>query len=108
MIGLTPKQAHVLAIIRRAAATRQGLAPTYEEISAEMGWISRSTAWHTVERLVDRGYLRRGPMGIELAPLAPGITRRNAAGRIVEAAPLRFIPVRDIRPLNLKQIARQG
>jgi hypothetical protein len=45
---------------------------------------------------------------LEIIVPAPGIVRRNAAGDVVEIAPLRFIHLKDIRPLNLKQIARQG
>ena len=38
----------------------------------------------------------------------PGIVKRDAYGNVIFAERLRFISVRDLRPLNLKQIGKQA
>jgi repressor LexA len=56
-IGLTPRQADMLALITRYIAER-GWAPTYREAMAELGINSTSGIHRLVEALIERGRIR--------------------------------------------------
>ena len=56
-MGLTRRQAEVLAFIREYSVTR-GYAPTLEEIGGNFGLASVATVHKHVANLVEKGYLR--------------------------------------------------
>lgn len=60
MMGLTPRQADCLAVIRAAIAER-GVPPSYDGMAAALGIRSKSGVHRLVEALVVRGYVRRLP-----------------------------------------------
>ncbi|MFN2370260.1 MAG: transcriptional repressor LexA [Candidatus Krumholzibacteriia bacterium] len=57
-MGLTPRQAEILAYITEYAQER-GYAPTLQEIGARFGLSSVATVHKHVAHLVDKGYLKR-------------------------------------------------
>ncbi|MBE0567878.1 MAG: transcriptional repressor LexA [Krumholzibacteria bacterium] len=57
-MGLTPRQAEILAFIGEYAQER-GYAPTLQEIGARFGLSSVATVHKHVAHLVDKGYLKR-------------------------------------------------
>ncbi|HPF71005.1 MAG TPA: transcriptional repressor LexA [Candidatus Krumholzibacteria bacterium] len=57
-MGLTPRQAEILAYITQYADER-GYAPTLQEIGARFGLSSVATVHKHVAHLVDKGYLKR-------------------------------------------------
>ena len=72
---------------------------------------------HSIDRIVadirTQGVLHGYELGARHARAlypypAPGIVVRDADGNIIRAERLRFIPLKDIRPLNLKQIAKEA
>ena len=97
-MGLTRRQAEVLAFIREYSVTR-GYAPTLEEIGGHFGLASVATVHKHVANLVEKGYLRRGrknasrDLSVVAAPevgetlcLVP-LLGTVAAGRPIEALP---------------------
>lgn len=59
MIGLTPRQAELLRFIRGYQIARGGVGPTLRECARALGLKSESSAHRLVERLEERGALRR-------------------------------------------------
>lgn len=57
-MGLTPRQAEILAFVT-AYAEERGFAPTLQEIGDRFGLSSVATVHKHVRHLVDKGYLRR-------------------------------------------------
>jgi repressor LexA len=57
-MGLTPRQAEILAFVTNYAEER-GFAPTLQEIGDRFGLSSVATVHKHVRHLVDKGYLRR-------------------------------------------------
>lgn len=57
MIGLTPKQARVLAYLE--AENGAGRFPHLEEIAAANGSANKSTAHFTIKALIERGHVMR-------------------------------------------------
>ena len=58
MKNLTPKQAAVLRVII-GRMDRDGVCPSYQEISDELGLNSKGRVWQIISGLVERGYLGR-------------------------------------------------
>lgn len=56
---MTKTQRKVLTFIHAELDRTGGVAPTYREISEFMGHKSVNAAFHIVERLIERGYIRR-------------------------------------------------
>ncbi|MBK6732530.1 MAG: transcriptional repressor LexA [bacterium] len=93
-MGLTPRQAEILAFVTSYAEER-GFAPTLQEIGDRFGLSSVATVHKHVRHLVDKGYLKRerrnasrdievvedGGSGMALIPLLGTV----AAGRPIEA-----------------------
>jgi len=70
---LTPNQRDVIVFIIEQIRD-QGRAPSYDEIGEHFGWRSKSTAFHVVGLLVERGFLRtypRQPRAIEVLKRPP-------------------------------------
>lgn len=61
MIGLTRRQRELLTYIQRYMASRDGIAPSFEEMTKAMGLASKSGIHRLIEALVDRGHLQRLP-----------------------------------------------
>lgn len=91
-MGLTPRQAEILAFVT-AYAEERGFAPTLQEIGDRFGLSSVATVHKHVRHLVEKGYLRRerrnasrdievvGGDGLCTIPLLGTV----AAGRPIEA-----------------------
>lgn len=60
MMGLTPRQADCLRVIRERLA-QSGVPPTYDEMCVTLGIASKSGVHRLVDALVERGHLRRIP-----------------------------------------------
>jgi repressor LexA len=58
---LTDRQKEMLAYIEERIA-RTGQSPTYREMEADLHMASPGVVHRAIERLVDRGFLRRLPM----------------------------------------------
>lgn len=59
MIGLTPKQAELLAFIRRFFVEHRGVSPSFDEMRTGVGLKSKSGISRLVDGLVHRGAIRR-------------------------------------------------
>lgn len=59
MIGLTAKQAEMLAFIERYKDAFDGVAPTFEEMKLGLGLASKSGVHRLLTALEERGYIRR-------------------------------------------------
>ena len=112
-MGLTQIECRTLDAIKDYIAREgQGISPTYDEIAQRIGVRSKSTINRALTGLAAKGYIRKlyaRARAIELLCYsypAPGLVSRDADGIVTEVARLKFIPVRNLRPLNLKQIAR--
>lgn len=86
---LTPRQAELLAFLRDYAATHRGVMPSYSEICAALGLGSKGRVSVLLDRLVERGHLRRlraRARALELIePAAGGVAGlEQAAARLVE------------------------
>ena len=90
---LAPVQRQTLEFLRNYIAER-GSAPTLKEIANHIGVKSVSTAHFHLERLEDKGFIRRGPDGMfeliknaipELGPTAVPLAGVIAAGMPIEA-----------------------
>lgn len=90
---LTKRQKEILDFVREEVA-RQGYAPTLQEIGSRFGLSSAATVYKHVERLVQKGYLRKAPhqrRGIQLVDPEPVRTvevpllGQIAAGRPIQA-----------------------
>ena len=86
---LTPRQAELLAFLRDYAATHRGVMPCYREICAALGLNSKGRVGTMLDRLVQRGHLRRLPArarALELIePAASGVAGlEQAAARLIE------------------------
>lgn len=60
-LGLTPRQAEVLAFIRRYIAEHNGASPTRREICAGLGMKSSSDVHQLLQRLKERGHIDWAP-----------------------------------------------
>ena len=85
---LTPRQAELLAFLRDYATAHRGVMPSYGEICAALGLRSKGRVSVLLDRLVERGHLRRLPgraRALELiGPAAGGIAGlEQAAARLV-------------------------
>jgi SOS-response transcriptional repressor LexA len=60
MIGLTPIQQQCLDFLRTYHAEK-GVTPTLQEITDRFGWVSKSNAARMIDRLEERGHIRRSP-----------------------------------------------
>lgn len=59
MMGLTPRQAEVLATVKKLS--RDGVSPTIRDIAAAMGTRSVSSIHHAMVKLAERGHLKHLP-----------------------------------------------
>lgn len=80
MMGLTPSQAKVLAVIKRWLVA-EGIGPTVREIGAESGIYSDGIVHGHLTALEDLGYIRRLPK------------RARAIELIEQPARYQFIPL---------------
>jgi SOS-response transcriptional repressor LexA len=55
--GLLPKQADLLAFIKKHMAESGGIAPSYDEMLAGTGHVSKSTISRLLKGLQERGYI---------------------------------------------------
>lgn len=92
-MGLTPRQAEILAFVT-AYAEERGFAPTLQEIGDRFGLSSVATVHKHVRHLVDKGYLKRerrnASRDIEVVSDEAGLATipllgTVAAGRPIEA-----------------------
>lgn len=60
MMGLTPRQAELLAFVREQIA-QHGVSPSYDEIKDKLGLRSRGNVVRIVDGLIERGALSRLP-----------------------------------------------
>jgi repressor LexA len=65
-VTLTPGEGRVLGFIARYV-TEHGYAPTFREVSENVGSASTNTAHCFIRRLVDKGMIRKGPKGASRA-----------------------------------------
>lgn len=59
MMGLTPRQAEVLAVIKKLS--RNSLSPSIQEIADALGIRSKSSVHNSVMKLIERGHLQHLP-----------------------------------------------
>lgn len=59
MTGLTPQMKKLLDFIAEQAS--YGVAPSYDEMAAHLGYQAKSAVHGLLERLSDRGYVRFEP-----------------------------------------------
>lgn len=59
MMGLTPKQAECLDVIKRL--TKGGVSPTYAQLMSELGLSSKQGVHRLIVALEERGYISRIP-----------------------------------------------
>ena len=85
---LTHVQRRCLDYVEAQIAASGGVSPTYEEIKGALGMKSKSQVSRTLNRLIERGYIRRmdgRPRALEVverahkAPARPTVTYPNAA-----------------------------
>jgi SOS-response transcriptional repressor LexA len=94
MIGLTAKQAELLAFIRSETA-KNGYGPSYDEMREALGYRNRSTIFWLVNALHARGHIRK---------MATRHRSVELAGAAAEAAVATFYPIGreigspDVRP----------
>lgn len=69
--ALTPHELRALDFIRNRIA-ETGIAPTYQEISTEIGWKAKSGAHRVVDALIRQGALVRRPNTLRGLALADG------------------------------------
>lgn len=69
--ALTPLELRALDFIRKRIA-ETGSAPTYQEISTELGWKAKSGAHRIVDALIRQGVLIRRPNTLRGLALADG------------------------------------
>lgn len=79
MMGLTPRQADCLRVIRERLA-QSGVPPTYDEMCLTLGIASKSGVHRLVDALVARGHLRRIPNHARGLALAGEFSREAEAG----------------------------
>jgi len=60
MIGLTQRQQQCLDFLRNYHAEK-GIMPSVQEIADHFGWAAKSAANRTLDRLEERGHIRRSP-----------------------------------------------
>lgn len=99
MPALTERQRQVLDLIRESLA-RRGYAPTLREIADALGCSSTATAQKHVQRLVDRGLLRRlrhQKRGLELVEPAggEGVVRIPLLGEVAAGSPIEVVEDRE-------------
>lgn len=58
---LTHRQRHVLQFVQQYQEDHGGVTPTFAEIAAAMGLRSKSGVVYTLDRLAERGVIRRLP-----------------------------------------------
>jgi SOS-response transcriptional repressor LexA len=84
---LTPRQAELLAFLRDYAVAHRGVMPSYSEICAALGLRSKGRVSVLLDRLVERGHLRRLPArarALELLEPSAVAGLEQAAARLIE------------------------
>ncbi len=101
MTALTERQRQVLDLVRESLATR-GVAPTLQEIANALGCSSTATAQKHVQRLVDKGVLRRirhQKRGLEIvepdSPATGGAVRLPLLGIVAAGSPIEVVEDRE-------------
>jgi repressor LexA len=99
MPALTERQREVLEQIRRSLALR-GVAPTLQEIADALGFSSTATAQKHVQRLIDKGVLRRirhQKRGLELVrpEIGAGVVRIPLLGVVAAGSPIEVVEDRE-------------
>lgn len=93
-MGLTPRQAEILAYITEYAQER-GYAPTLQEIGARFGLSSAATVHKHVAHLVDKGYLRRqrrnASRDLAVAGEGPGVVTVPLLGTVAAGLPIEAV-----------------
>lgn len=109
---ITPRQAKLLAFVRDYIARHDGVAPTYREIMVGLDMQSKSQVQWLIDRLVQRGYMRRlryRARAIEVidVPGSAASALRAAAARLIEqcgpAATAAFLAelAQDVAPASI-------
>ncbi|WIM09281.1 hypothetical protein [Enhydrobacter sp.] len=88
---LTPRQAELLAFLRAYAAAHGGVMPSHDEITVALGLRSKARVSAVIDRLVERGFLRRLPRRARALEL---IDRTMAGAEALERAAARLIEER--------------
>lgn len=104
MIGLTPKQRELLDFVERFIAGNGGVAPTFAQMGAGMGIISKSGVHRLLTALEERGLIRRHKnraRSIEIVTQPAGL--RGASDRTLAAELQRrgWTCVPPLRPDNV-------
>jgi repressor LexA len=88
---LTPRQAELLAFLRDYAAAHGGVMPSHDEIARALGLRSKARVAAVIDRLVERGFLRRLPRRARALEL---IDRTMAGAEALEQAAARLVEER--------------
>ncbi len=99
MPALTERQRQVLDLVRESLATR-GVAPTLQEIADAFGYSSTATAQKHVQRLIDKGLLRRlrhQKRGLELVEpdAGSGVVYVPLLGVVAAGSPIEVVEDRE-------------
>lgn len=90
-MGLTPRQAEILAFVT-AYAEERGFAPTLQEIGDRFGLSSVATVHKHVRHLVEKGYLRRerrnASRDIEVVGESGGLCTIPLLGTVAAGSPI--------------------
>lgn len=98
MMGLTPKQAKLLECIR--ARVRSGVAPSYNEMAADMGLASKEGVVRLLLGLRERGYVTWMPNH------ARSIRLTSQADNLITVSDTALLAEVERRGLNLTQTGR--
>lgn len=77
MIGLTAKQAELLAFVEGHMAANNGIAPSFEEMALGVGVASKSGIHRLLTALEERGYIRRLRDRARALEVVPPAERRH-------------------------------
>jgi repressor LexA len=106
IMGLTPRQAEILAFITEYSDTR-GYAPTLQEIGEKFGLSSVATVHKHISNLVDKGYLkhqrRNASRDLEVVGRggSPGTARIPLLGTVAAGLPIEALE--DQEEINLPE-----
>lgn len=105
-MNLTPKQLHILTLIRDMRLTR-GYSPTMQELADELG-VSKVTVFERVESLIKKGALLRQPNKARSLEVNPDVelpdeqrhTKLPLVGTIAAGAPIDAVEDREYLDLE--------
>lgn len=81
MMSMTKRQGDLLAFIKSYMATRDGVAPTYEEMMVELGLGSKSGIHRMILGLEERGVIRRLPGKRQRSIEVVGLSTKEALAK---------------------------